>query len=358
MTACIRSIGIAVPPQSITQDAAAELVSSFSAHDDESRRALQAIYKRSRIEKRHSVLLNKSDEGAINQSFYATPLNGERGPTTECRMQQYASHAGVLAAESAQRAIDNTKLDPAKITHLVTASCSGFNAPGVECELITRLGLNPAVRRVHIGFMGCHAAMNALAVAKAFCEANPASCVLVTCVELCSLHMQYGWDRDNIMANALFADGAASAIVQTGDDQWPVSSTGSIVLPQAADTIRWRIGHNGFEMSLSQELPAVIEQQLRPWLEQWLGEQGLSLPDVQSWAVHPGGPRILEAVQNSLGLHKQDLRNSWDVLASYGNMSSPTILFILQRLMAQDAPRPCVALGFGPGLAIEAILFS
>ncbi len=356
MKTCIKSIGIAVPKGWIRQQDAAELVAAFSAHDEESRRTLKSIYKHSHIAKRHSVLLDNDSNTAARQSFYPARLNGERGPTTECRMQRYAAHAGELAAESALNAVEGDLSRLRDVTHLITVSCSGFYAPGVECELITRLNLNPSVRRVHIGFMGCHAALNALSVAKAFCEADYNACVLVTCVELCSLHMQYGWDRDNVMANALFADGAASAIIRSDDTGWAVEKTSSVVLPQTTELIQWKIGHNGFQMGLSPELPSVIEKHLQPWVEHWLTQNGLQIEQVASWAVHPGGPRILQATQHALGLAKDALRDSWDVLAEYGNMSSPTILFILQRLMQADAARPCVALGFGPGLAIEAAL--
>jgi predicted naringenin-chalcone synthase len=121
--------------------------------------------------------------------------------------------------------------------------------------------------------------------------------------------------------------------------------------------MRWTIGDHGFEMELSPRVPDLIKQHLRPWFESWLGRQGLVLADVGSWAVHPGGPRILTAVEESLGLDREALGVSREVLAEYGNMSSPTVLFILDRLRERQAPRPCVMLGFGPGLMAETALF-
>ncbi|HEX6984907.1 MAG TPA: 3-oxoacyl-[acyl-carrier-protein] synthase III C-terminal domain-containing protein, partial [Planctomycetaceae bacterium] len=134
-------------------------------------------------------------------------------------------------------------------------------------------------------------------------------------------------------------------------------ASGSFVVPDTADAMTWGIGDHGFEMTLSPRVPDLIHQALRPWLEGWLASQGVPLDRVGSWAVHPGGPRILSAAAEALGLPPESLAVSRDVLRDYGNMSSPTVLFLLDRLRRQNAPRPCVALGFGPGLTIEAALF-
>ena len=246
------------------------------------------------------------------------------------------------------------------MTHLVTASCTGFGAPGVDIGLIQRLGLPATVQRVHVGFMGCHGVINGLRVAQAFADSLPAARILLCAVELCSLHLYYQWDPKRNVANALFGDGAAAVAgvpTEAGPrDAWRIAATGSCLIPDSESATPWQIGAHGFDMMLSPPIPAHIATSLRPWLEAWLKEQGLKLTEVKSWAVHPGGPRVLDAVGESLELPSNALADSRDVLASCGNMSSPTVLFILDRLRRRQAPRPCLMLGFGPGMVAEAAL--
>jgi predicted naringenin-chalcone synthase len=251
------------------------------------------------------------------------------------------------------------------VTHLITVSCSGFSAPGFDVSLVRDLSLRPDVARTHIGFMGCHGALNALRVARGFTAVDPRACVLICCVELCSLHHQYGWEPDQVVANALFADGAAAIVACASPSTepqpaerppWRVVDNGSTIVPDTTDAMAWRIGDHGFEMTLSPVVPELIRQHLRPWLESWLRSRETSLDEIRSWAIHPGGPRILQACAASLEFPRECLADSLSVLAEYGNMSSPTVLFILERLRRRDAPSPCVLLGFGPGLTIEAAL--
>jgi predicted naringenin-chalcone synthase len=226
--------------------------------------------------------------------------------------------------------------------------------------------------------MGCHGALNGLRVANAFATADRAARVLLCAVEFCSLHYYYGSAADKLVANAIFADGAAAVVGMANPDreggggfqkphpvahapgspgQWSLLTSGSCLIPDSAADMGWVVGDHGFEMTLSRRVPGLIARHLRPWLESWLGDNGLSLAEVGSWAVHPGGPKIVAAVGESLDLPPDALAASHGVLADYGNMSSPTVLFVLDRLRKQNAPRPCVALGFGPGLVAEAALF-
>jgi predicted naringenin-chalcone synthase len=210
--------------------------------------------------------------------------------------------------------------------------------------------------------MGCHGALNGLRVARALVGDDPAARVLLCAVELCSLHYYYGWCPGKMVANAIFADGAA-ALVGVAEEAapagaWRVLATGSCYLPNSADAMTWTIGDYGFEMTLAKSVPGLIARHLRPWLEGWLGQRGLRVADVPSWAVHPGGPRILAAVEEALALPREATADARAVFASHGNMSSPTVLFIVERLRARRAPRPCVALGFGPGLVAEVALLA
>jgi predicted naringenin-chalcone synthase len=352
------SLGTAVPERSLDQRTSAEWSREVLANVGPRGRLVDAIYARTGIAKRHSVILEGATENgeAVRQEFFRPAVDAnDRGPTTRERMVLYEQEALPLALKACKAALGEDRA----ITHLVTASCSGFQAPGVDIGLIRELGLRPDVQRTNVGFMGCHGAFNALRVARAFVEADSAARVLVCAVELCTLHYQYGLDAGSLVANGLFADGAAAVLVADGadgEDGWDLSATGSVLLPDTADMMSWEVGDHGFVMGLSGLVPGAIGEHLRPWLEDWLSKAGLSIADVASWAIHPGGPRILTAVENTLALADWELADSRAVLRDYGNMSSPTILFILDRLRRRKAELPCVALGFGPGLTAEAML--
>jgi predicted naringenin-chalcone synthase len=221
------------------------------------------------------------------------------------------------------------------------------------------LGMSPTIHRTHVGFMGCHGALNGLRVANAFAASDPAARVLVCSVELCSLHYHYGWDPPKVVANALFADGAGAIVggAKPKTGSWQLVASGSHLVPEAADAMTWTIGDHGFGMTLSKRIPEVIGTKLRPWLDEWLAEQGVRVTDVNSWAIHPGGPRVLDAAAGTLKLPAESVWASREVLSEYGNMSSATALFILKRLIDRKSKGPCVALGFGPGLNVEVALF-
>ncbi|HEY2882272.1 MAG TPA: type III polyketide synthase [Pirellulales bacterium] len=379
MSVNIRGIGTAVPEFEIDQADAAQQASQLCCATVAQQRLLKTLYRRAGVVKRHSVVLASSTNGlSAEQSFYSPSEIAADGPTTARRMEHYDRHAAPLAVEACRRAIEDAQIDLAQIENLVTVSCSGFFAPGVDLAILRELQLKPSTTRSHIGFMGCHGAFNGLRVAKSFAAASPGSCVLLCAVELCTLHHQYGWEPDQLVANSLFGDGAAAVVLQadTNNSQerhlatvpadqkntdWCLTEQRSTVIPDTAELMSWRIDDHGFQMSLSPQLPGVIDRTLRPWLESWLGELSLSIDEIASWAIHPGGPRIIEACAQAIGPHHaslaESLTDSLAVLAEYGNMSSPTVLFILERLRRRAAPRPCVALAFGPGIAIEAALF-
>jgi predicted naringenin-chalcone synthase len=363
MSLWIEGLGTGTPPYAVTQEQAAAFAEALGPENDEHRRQLHAIYRLSRIRTRRSVLLEPPDaEGTARQSFFPPRRDAEdRGPSTTERMQKYEAEAPGLAVSAAGAALAAAGRSPAEITHLVTVSCTGFVAPGFDVQMMRQLGLPAATSRTHLGFMGCHGAFHALRVAKAFTDSSPHTCVLICAVELCSLHFQYGWSPDLVVANALFGDGAGAAVASgtpgRGQGRWELAASASALLDDSAEEMTWRIGDHGFQMTLSPRVPGLIQRSLRPWLDPWLAGQGLSVEAVASWAVHPGGPRILESCAQVTGRTRADFAVSHEVLAEFGNMSSPTILFILDRLRRRDAPRPCLAIGFGPGLSAEAALF-
>jgi predicted naringenin-chalcone synthase len=368
MSMTLLGIGTAVPVHAISQRDAAALAIGFANAPAGRERTLEALYRKSGIKSRGSVLLEEPGGRPFVQEFFPpADLATTGGPTTGERMARYAIEAGRLAIDAARAALAAARTLPAAITHLVTCSCTGFASPGVDIELIEELGLAPTVARTHVGFMGCHGAFNALRVAEAFAAGGVERTVLVVCVELCSLHFQYGGLDDHVVANSLFADGAAATVCRQAlpaDPQgggepggpagpWRLVRQASCVLPGSQREMGWLIGDTGFEMSLSARVPDLIAAHLRPAVAAAVAEAGLALSEIATWAVHPGGPRILSAVEGALDLPADAVAASRGVLAEHGNMSSATILFVLERLRAAGAHGPCGALAFGPGLAVE-----
>ncbi len=366
MSLHLLGLGTAVPPGVLAQTDAAESSLAFCVANERQARALRILYGRSGVDSRNTVVV-EAGKGALEQRvpFYpAAKAPEDRGPTTGERMARYEVDAPPLAEAAARRALEDAATAVDAITHLVTVSCTGFFSPGLDAALIDSLGLSRTVHRTHVGFMGCHGALNGLRVAASQVgetrEGKDHARVLLCAVELCSLHFAYGWNSEMIVANTLFADGAAAVVgapVENGETpEWSVQAQGTFLMPKSGDAMSWRIGDHGFRMTLSAEVPQLIRTNLGGWLEGWLREQGLAMGDVASWAVHPGGPCILEAVEDVLALEEGVLEASWEVFRSHGNMSSPTVLFVLERLRTTDAPLPCVALAFGPGMVVEAML--
>ena len=283
---------------------------------------------------------------------------GASGATTSQRLGHFMDHAGTLGERAARNALADSGHAPDAITHVVTVSCTGAESPGIDHRLIELLGISPDVSRTHIGFMGCHAAINALAVASAFVRSDPDAVVLVACIELCSLHFQVGttsWDQQ--VANAIFADGAACAVVGSGTGRCGLTRFASRIFPGTRHLMRWDIGDHGFQMTLSPRVPGVIKRGISDWLDSWLPEHDLQIDRIAGWAVHPGGRDILEGVRRGLELPPSALAASHRILERQGNMSSGTILWVLSNLLDQVDSGPIVGLSFGPGLTGEAVLF-
>jgi predicted naringenin-chalcone synthase len=369
-------IGTAVPP-ALTQQQLADLALERCCFSPTHRAALQRMFLRCGVGSRGSVLAREAsgtrddpnahedaDALAEIRAFYSSAQDSShRGPGTAQRMRRYALEAPPLAQSAASAALAAAQISADAVAHLITVSCTGFVAPGLDGELIRRLDLRPDVRRLHIGFMGCHAAFNALAAARDSVLADPDAIVLVCCVELCTLHFTYDSDPQTLVAAALFADGAAATVVAGANHlngstgaHWQLRQTASRLVPQCADAMTWTVGDHGFQMTLSPEVPELIRRHVKPWCEKWLDEQNIAISEISNWAVHPGGPKILTAVEESLSLIPGALDCSRQILQDHGNMSSNTVLFILQALAAQNATGPCVAIGFGPGLMMEGML--
>ena len=372
MSLVILGIGTATPHQKIQQKHAALLATNLIGNKAPAERTMQAIYRQTKIAQRSSVLLDGPHEGVVTQEFFRPSTSSEdHGPTTQERMARYSTEATPLAVTAVEKALAKANVAAAEITHLVTCSCTGFQAPGVDIALMRELGLSNAASRTHIGFMGCHGGFNALRVAKAYAEADSSATVLIVCVELCSLHFQYTDNPEQIVANSIFSDGAAAIVGRSTDyaptsetARWQLSAQTSVILPETSDQMEWSIGDHGFEMSLSAEVPSRIGNALPNITDAFLRKHKLQRKQITDWAVHPGGPRILTMAEQSLTLNSDALHLSRHVLSQHGNMSSATIFFILEALFAQsrnhsssNQPKRCVAMAFGPGLTTEIALF-
>jgi predicted naringenin-chalcone synthase len=370
-TASILSIGTGVPLFQVDCRTSAKFAAQTSCVDEEHARKVNVLYRRTGIETRGSVLLEETPGEDATHEFYPPAVTADdRGPSTKRRNDRFGAAAPDLAHRAAAAALESSGLAADEITHLITVTCTGFNAPGIDIALIDRLGLPKTTERIQVGFMGCHAAINGMRAARGLVASNPNAKVLLCCVELCSLHFQYGDDTDLIVSNALFADGAGAMVISHGSGagdaiDTPIQSetpfgnvvaTGSCLVPGSRDAMTWRIGDHGYLMTLSAQVPGLIEQHLESFLTDWLAAQGETIESVGGWAVHPGGSRILSSVESALKLDAEDLRISRGVLANHGNMSSATMLFILKKFAEAAIPKPWLMLGFGPGLEIEVAL--
>jgi alpha-pyrone synthase len=317
--------------------------------DERERSLFRRMAARAGIEHRWSVLPPAPDGGSPVDpgGFYNGPL-----PGTAARMRVYAEEAPKLALEAIAR------LGPlGEVTHLVVASCTGFVAPGIDQIIAGALGLPGTVERTLVGFMGCYAAVSSLRLAHHIVRSEPSARVLVVTVELSSLHLQDDSDLERLLAALQFGDGASAALVTGEPDGLALSRPFAVTLPDSAPLIRWDIGDSGFVMELSGEVPGRIGEALRdPEMRSaMLADEPPEAFD--AWAVHAGGRSVLDAVEQGLGLASDALAESREVLARFGNMSSSTLPFVLERVMARPHRRRGLALAFGPGLAAEGFRF-
>ncbi len=342
--------GLALHAGSLTAEEYADLAVRLCARAPREETLIRAAVRRSGILRRHSVLATRAGD----MPFY-TEDRVPGGPGTQARMLAYEREAPGLALAAARDALVRGEVPATSITHLVTVSCTGFMSPGIDHHLIGALCLPAATRRTHIGFMGCHGAMNALGVARALCLADPRAVVLCVMVELCTLHYQYGTDRDDVLPNALFSDGAGACIVAGADSEaahtgrFSLGEVHSHIVPGTSELMTWRAGDHGFRMTLDAAVPDAVGRTISRLVADW----GWSTGDAgASWAIHPGGPRILDSAARSLGLPKGATAASKDILHRCGNMSSATMMFILGEVLP-PARGPIRMLAFGPGLNIE-----
>lgn len=323
--------------------------------DPRMKRLFQRMVQRAGIEHRYSSLEpgEQMDVSADRTGFY------RRGqfPGTGARMAHFEVHA----LELAKRAVNALNLgDAGSVTHMVLGSCTGFTAPGIDQQLAEVLGLDPSIERTAIGFMGCAAAVNGLKVAHHIVRSTPDAKVLVINVELCTLHMQETGDLEQILTALLFGDGCAAALVSADPVGLALIDFKTVTIPNTQEMITWAVGDQGFNMTLSGEVPTQITRALEQEATRNDGGifRGTRPEEVDLWAVHAGGRTILDAVEQGLGLDEQALHWSRGILREFGNMSSATLMFVLDRLMRAINDRAQgFGMAFGPGLVAETFRF-
>ena len=365
MPSYLGAIGTANPVHRIAQPQIAGFMARALAFGEDDTRRLRALYRVSGIEHRFSVL---PDYGRApgDYTFFPNTPTLEPFPSVGQRMAVYRREALPLATEAVRDCLRQVPdVAPASITHLVTVSCTGMYAPGLDIELVQALGLRPDVRRTCVNFMGCYAAVNAIKLADAFCLADAGARVLIVSVELCTLHFQKSPEENHLVSNALFGDGAAACLVlaQPLPNQAPSLGLRAFhcgLEPDGHDDMAWHINDFGFEMTLSSYVPKLIQRGIRHLTDGLLASLPVQLADIRHFAIHPGGRRILETIEAELGLTRADNRHAYRVLRDFGNMSSATVLFVLRDVLAAAVPAdhgaPVLSFAFGPGLTMEAML--
>ena len=332
------------------------------AMNETDKRKMKFLYHQSSIEYRYSTLPDYSRPVA-EWKFYPHSENLEPFPSLELRMALYSRHAAPLSVDAIRNCL-NGYMNAEEITHLITVSCTGMSAPGLDLQVMELMDLPKNIFRTSVNFMGCYAAIHALKIADAFCNANPSARVMIVCTELCTLHFQKEATLDNITSSMLFGDGSA-AILVTGDQYHHkglrLESFYSEIIAKGKKDMAWELSSTGFLMTLSGYIPDLIEEDFEQLVTKALKNCNLTIQDVTGWCIHPGGKRILETIHKSLSFRNGELSASFDVLKRLGNMSSPTILFVLKEMMhSMDDTSPHTIFGaaFGPGLTMETFVMS
>ena len=361
----IISIATEVPAYKHEQHAICDFADTIYSNDATESRKLKYLYRHSGIQTRYSVIPDYSTEPAGRQ-FYAKTADLEPFPDLEKRMDWYAANAAKLSVTAIEKCI-HKKIKKDKVTHLITVSCTGMSAPGLDLEVMELMDLPRSIFRTSINFMGCYAAIHALKLADAICKADDKANVIIVCTEFCTLHFQKEISIDNITSTLLFADGCAAVLMQSkksASKGISIKSFFSDVAFKGKSDMSWKLSSSGFLMTLSGYVPDLVKEDFDGLVAKALSNAGLTKDEITHWCIHPGGKKILEAIEKSISLPTESLRYSYETLNDYGNMSSPTILFVLQKIFneLQSNGKPSqakiFAAAFGPGLTMETFIAS
>lgn len=333
------------------------------AMDATGNRKLRFLYGHSGIDTRYSIIRDYS-RPSHEWKFYPQSENLEPFPSLEQRMTWFNKYAAPLSVDAIRNCLDE-KINDHTITHLITVSCTGMSAPGLDLQVMELMDLPKNIYRTSVNFMGCYAAIHALKMADVICKTDSKARVMIVCTELCTLHFQREATQDNIASSLLFGDGSAAALVVADSD----AATGlhienfyAEVVAKGKNDMAWELSSTGFLMTLSGYIPELLEEDFEPLVGRALQHSSANKNEITHWCVHPGGKRILKAIHKSLQLHNGELKHSYDVLKHFGNMSSPTILFVLKEIMHSLSPsqnkQKVFGAAFGPGLTMETFVAS
>ena len=360
--AVIESIATGSPSQVYHQsDAAAQVAAMF---DDPAQQArIPRIYEKTKIDTRRLAVDPMGPE-----------IEELSGPgTIRDRMNLFYKYAAPLAVDVASRAIAGMDGAVEDIGLLVFVTSTGFIAPGVDVAVVKELGLPNSVGRIVVNFMGCAAAMNGIRTATDYVRAHPDQKAMVICLELCSVNAVFDDNVNDVIIHSLFGDGCGAVVIGASNVQQPLApgkivirSSFSHLFDNTEDGIVLGVNHNGITCDLSENLPDYIYDGVDPAIAEVLRRNGLRKSDIDLWAIHPGGPKIIEESVRSLGLNPAAAAPSWDVLAKYGNMLSVSLIFVLEQMAAQTETDPRskrtpastgVAFSFAPGVTLEGLIF-
>ncbi len=352
----IDKIATAVPGPGYDQNVLTQFYSN-TTDDESAKRKIRILASKSGISTRYSVL---KDYGLALEDFTFFPHNKALLPTPALseRMIIFRKEALKLSLK-AIRNLPDFDAEKDSITHIITVTCTGLFAPGLDIELMHALDLSPSIHRSSVNFLGCNAAIIALKQADDICNSHANSNVLVVCTELCTLHFQTNYSDDYLLSNLLFADGSAAVLVRSKPSEDPhsikakITGFDSFCIPDSHNEMAWQLSETGFIMNLSSYVADLIKANIK----QMLDNLGVDIEDVDYWAVHPGGKKIVESFITAMGLLPADLMESYKILNDYGNMSSPTVLFVLKQILDNIDPnesnKKIFAAAFGPGLTVE-----
>jgi alpha-pyrone synthase len=356
--AVIESIATGAPHRVVDQTEAADRIAQFFA-DPRQRERIPRVYAKTKIATRRMAV------DPLDAEFEAF----RRDPgTVRDRMNLFYEHAVPLAVEVSGRALAGLAYGADEIGLLVFVTSTGFIAPGVDVAIVKQLGLSRAVSRLVINFMGCAAALNAIRIATSYVRAHPGMKAMVVCIELCSVNAVFADDINDVVTHSLFGDGCAALVIgasQVHEKLEPgkvvIRSNFSQLLDGAEDGIVLGVNHDGITCELSENLPDYIYAGVDPVVIDMLKDNGLQKSDIDLWAIHPGGPRIIEESVRSLGIPAELTAPSWDVLARFGNMLSVSLIFVLEMMVRQAESTKEISTGvafaFAPGVTVEGMLF-
>lgn len=350
----ISAIHTAVPSFLHPQMDILRFMQTYLSLDERTARMAQLLYRRSGIEQRFSCLPD------FSANFSEQSLFSRSDVLVSKRLEIYEKEALALSKEALEKVLEG--IDKQTITHLITVSCTGMSAPGLDIQLVKALGLSPTIVRTSVNFMGCYAALHGLKLADAFCQSTKPTRVLVVCVELCTLHLQQDASLEAITSGLLFADGAAACLVEnqpSKKEAIQIDAFFSKLALEGENDMAWHISETGFLMRLSSYVPKLVETELQTLVQEAMQKSEGEVSEIKHWLIHPGGKEILQAAQRSLQITEEQLNPSYSVLKKHGNMSSATILFVLKKWWEENATaknETTFVAAFGPGITMESML--